>query len=78
MAFRKQILDSEKIFPAHNDNGTGSVFTKILILRISLILRIILKIVVLLRKILRIRIFLFTKILRITLILRIFLRMFFS
>ena len=55
----------------------GPVFTKILILRISLILRIFLRIVVFLRKILRIRIFLFTKILilRITLILRIFLRM---
>ena len=64
-------------------SAPGPVFTKILILRITLILRktlilrIFLKIVVFLRKILRISIFLFTKILilRITLILRIFLRM---
>ena len=57
----------------------GPVFTKILILRISLILRIFLRIVIFLRKILRIRIFLFTKILilRITFILRIFQRMVF-
>ena len=58
---------------------SGPVFTKILILRISLILRIFLRLVVFLRKILRIRIFLFTKIfiLRIMHILRIFLRMVF-
>ena len=60
--------------------NSWAVFTKILILRISLILRIFLRIVVFLRKILRIRIFLFTKILilriilRMVFILRIFLR----
>ena len=55
----------------------GPVFTKILILRISLILRIFFSIVVFLRKILMIISFLFTKIiiLRLTLILIIFLRM---
>ena len=54
---------------------SGTIFTKILILRIMLILRIFLRIANFLRKILRIRIFLFTKILilRIILILIIFL-----
>ena len=63
----------------HSQQTPGPVFTKILILRISLILIIFLRIVVFLRKIPRIRIFLFTKILilRITLMLRIFLRMVF-
>ena len=57
-------------------NSHWPVFTKILILRISLILRIFLRSIIFLRKILRIRMFLFTKILilRIILILRMFLR----
>ena len=48
-------------FVIAGDYTPGPVFTKILILRISLILRIFLRIVIFLRKILRIGIFLFTK-----------------
>ena len=58
------------------EQRSGPVFTKILILKISLILRIFLRNVIFLGKILRIRIFLFTKILILRIILiRIFLRM---